>query len=104
MICIGCGIEFNYEIEDEKFTSNNSSLAYKNFDKCYCAACALNVAENPNYGDYHEECEECGKRFDLAEERNIYKKNTIKADDRLENQWFHTKKIMCVSCALDFKM
>ncbi|SHJ50518.1 hypothetical protein [Pseudobutyrivibrio xylanivorans] len=104
MICSDCGKDFNYEIEEEKFTSENSSLSYKNFDRDYCAACALKVAENPGYGDYHEECEECGKRFDLAEERDTYKKYIIKADDRLEHQWWNTRKILCGSCAIGFEM
>lgn len=101
--CINCGKEYDYEFEEDIFTCENGILSYDNFDKDYCAECALEAAENPDYGDYHEECEECGNRFDLADEISIYMNNTRVIDDSLENLWSQAGKIMCASCALEFE-
>ena len=101
--CINCGKTYDYETEKDNFTCESVTFSYDNFDKDYCADCALEAVEDIDVGDYHEDCEECGCRFDLATEISNYMNSTRVIDGDLTDLWSQAGKIMCADCALTFE-
>ena len=76
---------------------------FDNFDKDFCADCDLEAVEDFDVGDYHEDCEVCGCRFDMATEIGNYMSYTNMIDGDLTDLWSQAGKIMCASCAVDFE-
>ena len=73
--------------------SYNGLLIYENVRPNFCGRCALKAVKEEEWdGVYFEECELCGKTFDLVDEEFSYDRGLLAAWDRHE-------KILCASCA-----
>lgn len=97
-VCEWCGKEFELEYAESEF-SIATGLSYGNLRKCLCDECSIEVIENEVDGVYFEICEECGKEFDLIEERYDFESNfSWENGTSLQDYW--NEKILCCDCAL----
>ena len=98
--CEYCGKIFDPQDEELDFMEETYLLLYGNLRKCLCAECAVEAIENNETGIYFEQCEKCGKTFDLAEEEEIFSSHFSWEDGcTLRDYW--KKETLCAECALN---
>lgn len=97
--CDKCGAEFDeYSAENDfDIEYGCSGFSYSSFRRCLCYDCASEVIEDEEDGEYFEECEECGKRFDYFRELSMFRNHVDGID--LTDTW--SNKLMCAECALN---
>ena len=99
-ICEQCGKKFSKEEAEEYFSSEIFSLSYDRIRVCLCGKCAVQAIDDCVDSVYYEQCEECGKTFDLFEEESEFNSHFDWYNGTtLRDHW--QDKILCAECALN---
>ncbi len=85
--------QFDFELE---FSSDN--LVYSNFSKCLCRNCAIEAILKNEQGLYFDNCELCGKRFDVLLDFTSFSKIPL-LPEGIELKDFWESSIVCCNCA-----
>ena len=97
-ICEWCGEEFDLQDTEEQFIIA-TGYPYENVKKCLCASCAIEAIDDEVDGVYFEECRECGKKFDLMEERSNFD-SSFGYDNDLSLQDYWDGEPLCCDCTM----
>jgi len=102
-VCEFCERKFKTRVEEGIFADELPSLSYENLAQTLCAACAIEAIEyNPTEDVYFDNCECCGKRFDMIEEDYEYingaERMRVIGADKIRYTYDET---LCAECALE---
>ncbi|MCR5736106.1 MAG: hypothetical protein K6G64_00485 [Eubacterium sp.] len=98
--CEECGTEFDLENTREEFEIENSQFSYDNFRRILCKDCAGEVFEQDKEGEYFEECERCGCKFDPIQASREFPSVINNVTDQRYWDTCHDD-ILCLDCAIE---
>ena len=97
--CEWCGETFDKQDAEYEFDSTIIGLSYEKVRTCLCGKCSIEAIEHEVDGVYYENCEECGKEFDLMEESGKFDSNFgWSSGTTLRDFW--RDGIVCCDCAM----
>lgn len=99
MICEYCGSSFDTQEAEDYFEDECYILSYCNFRKRLCGKCAVDAIEDMQEGMYYEQCERCGKTFDLMGNEYFSKDGSTIDGSTIRDYW--DDQILCYECVLD---
>lgn len=100
-ICEFCGKEFDEEFASTEFLIE-TQLWYENLTKCLCDECAIKAVDDEPIEDvYFDECERCGKRFDMVKEDLEFISTASRTHSDVGTIRYECDEMLCSECALD---
>ncbi len=101
--CDFCKADFSrYQAQDTfELEFLNEYLVYRNLSKCLCGSCAIKGIKRAELDIYYEECDSCGKRFDLMLDIIKFSKLPF-LPEGYELRDFWEPSILCYDCARIF--
>ena len=100
-VCSRCGKHFNREEAEERFGCDHPNLDYDHFQGTFCGDCAVEIVDNEEDGYYFEECDRCGKRFDLFADESDFMMRNWGYSGGLREAWSEFRYLLCADCASD---
>lgn len=96
--CCRCHNRFNTDFARLEFETETYDLSYANFTEPLCEICSVEVINDQELGYYYEDCEVCGKHFDLCEEEQMFERREEHIHSR--SIWDSCQKVLCADCAI----
>ena len=100
--CEWCGKDYIPEDEEAEFVEEYPWLSFSGFRKNLCASCAIQAIEEEIDGVYFEQCEKCGREFDLFDAKARFM-NLCDGDDGAELTDYWKEGPLCADCACDVR-